>query len=43
MRKAVVAAAIARAKAKTAQANSSSEAISNPQTAENEVEKQKVR
>ncbi|HHV7144725.1 TPA: electron transport complex subunit RsxC, partial [Haemophilus influenzae] len=39
-KKAAVAAAIARAKAKKlAQANSTSEAISNSQTAENEVEK----
>ncbi|PRJ58975.1 electron transport complex subunit RsxC [Haemophilus influenzae] len=41
-KKAAIAAAIARAKAKKlAQANSSSEAISNSQTAENEVEKTK--
>ncbi|WP_448655298.1 electron transport complex subunit RsxC [Haemophilus influenzae] len=41
-KKAAVAAALARAKAKKlAQANSSSEAISNSQTAENEVEKTK--
>ncbi|HHF7260959.1 TPA: electron transport complex subunit RsxC, partial [Haemophilus influenzae] len=41
-KKAAVAAAIARAKAKKlAQANSTSEAISNSQTAENEVEKTK--
>ena len=42
-KKAAVAAAIARAKQKLAQANSTTEAISNAQTAENEVEKTKVR